>query len=454
MKKTLLAILGGMSFSVGISQTLPGYSTSNYSGVNGVFSNPANVVGSKYKWNVNLFSLNGGLANDNASYSLKNISSTFDDGIDSLFFADSKKSTSALANVDIQGPSFMFDINKKSSIAFTSRVRIMANMADIDGQFIQSINDQVSPSTTFPITLQSNKNQKFIINGWTDLGVTFGHIFLDKGPHFLKAGITGKYLAGATNNYVNIDNFRGTLNKDMSDNVFLTNASGKVAVGLAGIDFSDDDVEIADAIDFKSKGFGADIGFVYEYRPNNSNQYKFKAGLSIVDIGSVKYTPNPNQSGAYTIDIPNGSQWHPSDLDDKSLTEIKDYLDASPYFTNNAIPTSGYKVSLPTTLQVNLDYAASKHFFVNLGGQLNLAKNDAYSAFYYNHVVLTPRYENKIFGAYLPISYNDLSGFNAGFSLRAGPLFVGSGSIINAALDNSKQADFFFGVRFGGLRKN
>lgn len=454
MKKTLLAILGGMSFSIGFSQTLPGYNTSNYSGVNGVFSNPANVVGSKYKWNVNLFSLSGGLANDNASYSLKNISSTFDDGLDSLFFADSKKNTSALANVDIQGPSFMFDINKKNSIAFTSRVRIMANMADLDGQFIQSINDQVSPSTTFPITLQSDKNQKFMINGWTDLGVTFGHVFLDKGPHFFKAGVTAKYLAGATNNYVNIDNFRGTLNEDLSNNVYLTNASGKVAIGLAGIDLSDDDAEIGDAIDFKSKGFGADIGFVYEYRPNNSNQYKFKAALSVVDIGSIKYTPNPNQSGGYTINIPNGAQWYPSDLDNKSLTEIKNYLDSHPYFTSNAVPTSGYKVSLPTTMQVNVDYAASKNFFVNLGGQINMAKNDAYTSFYYNYIAITPRFENKIFGAYLPISYNELSGFNAGFSLRAGPLFIGSGSIINAALDNSKQADFFFGIRFGGLRKN
>ena len=454
MKKTLLAILGGLSFSISFSQTLPGYNTSNYNGVNGVFNNPANVVGSKYKWNVNLFSLNAGLANDNASFSLKNISSTLDEGADSLFFGDSKKNTSAFANVDIQGLSFMFDINKKNSIAFTSRVRIMANMADLDGQFIQSINDQVSPSTTFPVTLQSNKNQKFIINGWSDFGVTFGHVFLDKGPHFLKAGITAKYLAGATNNYVNIDNFRGTLNEDVSGNVYLTNASGKVAVGLAGIDFSDDNTDIADAIDFKSKGVGADIGFVYEYRPGNSNQYKFKAGLSVLDIGSVKYTPNPNQSGAYTINIPNGSQWYPSDLDNKSLTEIKNYLDASPYFVNNAVSASGYKVSLPTTMQVNVDYAASKHFFVNLGGQINLSKSDAYTSFYYNHVALTPRYENKIFGAYLPISYNELSGFNAGLSLRVGPLFFGSGSIVNAALDNSKQADFFFGVRFGGLRKN
>lgn len=453
MKKTSLFLFCISISILGFAQNFPGYNTSNYSGVNGVFSNPANVAGSKFKWNVNLLGLNAGVANNNASFSLKNIASTFDDDVDSLLFGDSKKNTSGLVNLDIQGLSFMFDVSKKSSIAFTSRIRVMANIADLDGQFIQSINDNLS-SSTFPLTLQSNKNQKIIVNGWTDWGVTFGHTFLDKGPHFFKAGVTAKYLAGATNNYANIDNLNGTLDDNILGDVYLTNATGKVTIGVAGIDFSDDDADFTDAVNFKSSGFGADLGFVYEYRPGNNDAYKFKAGVAVLDVGSVKYTPDPTQSGSYTVNIPQGQQWFPEDLDDKSLSEIKDYLDASPYFTNNGASSASYKVSLPTTLQVNVDYAAAKNFFVNLGGQINLVPNsNIYSSFYYNSFMLTPRFENKVFGVYLPLSYNELSGFNAGLSFRAGPVFFGSGAIINAAMDKSKQADFYFGVRFGGLKK-
>jgi hypothetical protein len=453
MKRTSLFIFCISTSILTLAQSFPGYNTSNYSGVNGVFFNPANVTGSKFKWNVNLFSLNAGIANNNASFSLKNIASTFGDDVDSLLFGDSKKNTSGLVNMDIQGPSFMLDVSKKSSIAFTSRIRVMANVADLDGQFIQSINDNLS-SSTFPITLQSTKNQKVIVNGWTDWGLTFGHVFLDKGPHFFKAGVTAKYLAGATNNYANIDNLNGTLNKNLAGDVYLTNASGKVAIGVAGIDFSDDDADFTDAINFKSSGFGADLGFVYEFRPGNKDAYKLKAGVAILDIGSVKYTTDLNQSGSYTVNIPAGTQWYPEDLDDKSLSEIKDYLDASPYFTNNGTSSEKYKVSLPTRLQVNVDYAAAKNFFVNLGGHINLVpKSNVYSSFYYNSFMLTPRFENKVFGVYLPLSYNELSGFNAGFSFRVGPVFFGSGAIINAAMDKSKQADFYFGVRFGGLKK-
>ncbi|MEJ7914381.1 MAG: hypothetical protein WKF70_14585, partial [Chitinophagaceae bacterium] len=67
---------------------------------------------------------------------------------------------------------------------------------------------------------------------------------------------------------------------------------------------------------------------------------------------------------------------------------------------------------------------------------------------------LTPRYEGKAFGVYLPINHNSLTQFNAGLSLRAGPLFLGSGSILSAVLGDSKQADFHIGLRFGGLQKD
>lgn len=457
MKKILLFSIYCIVTTISFAQNFPGYNSSIYSGVNGVFSNPSNVVSSKYRWNVNLISLQAGVANNNASFSLSNIASTFDEDADSLLFGNSSKNTNGAINMDIHGPSFMFGLGKKSSIAFTSRVRVMANIADLDGEFIQSIDNNLS-SSSLPITLQSNQNQKIIVNGWTDWGLTYGRVLFDKGSHFLKAGITGKYLAGATNNYANIDNLNGTLNENLTGDVYLTNASGRVAIGVAGIDFSDDDIDFTDAVKFNSSGFGADLGFTYEYRPASTSsypaKYKLRAGVAILDIGSIKYTPDPTQSGDYTINISPSAQWYPSDLEDKSLSEIKTYLDGSPYFTNNGNTTNSYNVSLPTTLQVNVDYAFNKMFYINLGGQINLVKKSSvYSPFYYNTFTATPRFEKKIFGAYLPLSYNSVSGFNAGFSFRVGPVFIGSGSVVNALIDKSKQADFFFGIQFGGLQK-
>lgn len=439
------------------SQNFPGYNTSNYSGVNGVFSNPANVVGSRYKWNVNLLSINAGVANNNASFKLSNITSAFDGEVDSLLFGDGTKTANGNVNVDIHGLSFMFNLTKKSSIAFTSRLRVLANVVDVDGEFIESINNDFSSS--LPFNLQSSENQKVIVNGWTDWGLTYGHILYDKGPHFIKAGLTLKYLAGATNNYINVNKLQAMMDEDVNGDIYMTNASGVVGIGVAGIDFSDDeDQSIADAFNFNSSGLGADIGFIYEYRPANAssypNQYKFRAGISILDVGTMKYTADPDQSGYYNINIPPPpAHWYPSDIDGMSISEMKDYFDTNPYFTNLGSPAS-YKVSLPTSLQVNADYVINKLFAVNLGGQINLVKRSSlYNSFYYNTIAVTPRFENKIFGAYLPLSYNTVSGFNAGLSVRVGPVFFGSGSVINALTSKSKQADFHIGFTFGGVQK-
>ncbi|HUP13147.1 MAG TPA: hypothetical protein VM187_13060, partial [Niastella sp.] len=93
-------------------------------------------------------------------------------------------------------------------------------------------------------------------------------------------------------------------------------------------------------------------------------------------------------------------------------------------------------------------------FYLNVAGQISMSNNDkkGFNNRTYSGVTFTPRFETKQFGAYIPVNYNQLSKFNAGASLRMGPLFVGSGSLLTALLDNSKQVDFHIGIRFGGLK--
>jgi hypothetical protein len=67
--------------------------------------------------------------------------------------------------------------------------------------------------------------------------------------------------------------------------------------------------------------------------------------------------------------------------------------------------------------------------------------------------MLTPRYEGKAIGLYLPVTYNTLTQLTMGATLRLGPLFVGSGSILSALLSNSRQADFNLGLHIGVLKK-
>src|SRR5690349_20251582 len=70
MKKSLVLGLISTVPLFGLSQQITGFSYDNYSGVHGMVQNPAYVAGSKYKVNVNFFSLSMHAGNN--AYELKN----------------------------------------------------------------------------------------------------------------------------------------------------------------------------------------------------------------------------------------------------------------------------------------------------------------------------------------------------------------------------------------------
>jgi hypothetical protein len=336
---------------------------------------------------------------------------------------------------------------------------MFANITDIDGKLIDKLTEDYSNDPALPYTLSSRQNMRFAINAWTEFGVSYGRVITKTGPHFLKGGITLKYLAGAGNGYVNIDQFNGTIDKDVIQrDVFLRNTTGRIATGFGGINFSD--VEAGDLLDMNSSGFGTDIGFIYEFRPGGSaitnKPYKFKVGAALMDVGAIKYDKDMSRSGAYDMDITGSERLSLQELGEVDVDDYNEFFESRPAYFE---PVSGnqetsYRVSLPTTLKFEADYHAVKGFYINVASQIDLLgkSTKGYNSRNYSGLVLTPRYEMKKFGAYLPLSYNNLTKLNAGISLRAGPLFVGSGSILTAMMGESKQADVFFGFRFGGLR--
>ena len=116
---------------------------------------------------------------------------------------------------------------------------------------------------------------------------------------------------------------------------------------------------------------------------------------------------------------------------------------------------TSFSSSLPTTLNIDLDYRFIDGFYLNLSNQLNVVSKNEYNARYANDFVLTPRYETRfgpgIFGAFLPISYNQISKLNVGTGFHIGPLVFGSRSILGNLTGGAKEMNFFFGLRFGGM---
>jgi hypothetical protein len=445
------------------AQDFIGYRNGNYTGVNSVFFNPANIADSRYKFDFNLFSVSTLVGNNQATFNLENLTETFDgDNIKNQIFGNNVGPASGIFSMNLNGPSFMFNVGKKNSFAVTTRARTMMNVIDMDGKLIHNVIDGFDYNDpTLPYTLSSNQNMRLKFNAWSEIGASYARILSNKGNHFFKGGVTVKYIGGAGNVFMNIDNLKGTLNADqVAMDGYLNNTTGRIGVGVAGIDISN--FEASDALKMESTGLGADIGFVYEYRPNldngrkDQNKYKWKIGVSLSDVGSVKYDKDMTKSGAYDINITGNKRLYFNDFENVDLDDYNAYFKSRPqYFTaagTNAEST--VNVSLPTTLNIDVDYHLHKGFYVSASGQFALAgANKIINPQYYSGFSVTPRLEGKILGVYLPISYNELTKMNAGLSLRLGPLFVGSGSIITALVGDSKQVDVHVGLRMGILKK-
>ena len=470
MNKYLVLILLAISQTVS-AQDFPGYRAGNYTGVNGVFFNPANIADSRYRWDFNLFSLSTSVGNNQASFKLKNIADTFnDDSLIHQFIGKNAGASSGNVSANIHGPSLLFNTGKKGAIALTSRARVMINAIDIDGKLADKIMEDSENDPELPYTINSASNMRVSVNAWSEFGLSYGRVLKDSGKHFFKGGITVKYLAGVANGYVNIDKLKATIDEDPVDfDGYMQNASGRMELGLGGINISDFDADKLTS--FQSTGFGADIGFVYEYRPDHEkykldstswrrdlNKYKFRIGLALLDIGSIKYERDMQRSGAYDININGAEKLYLRQFDEVEIDSLKGFFDKNPQFFTPAAGNNekNYKVGLPTTLHIDADYHFHRGFYVNLSGQLSLVntKNKPYNSQYYSSFSLTPRFEGRGIGLYLPLSYNKLTNFNVGVSLRLGPLFIGSGSLLTALMSDSKQADVHVGLRFGGLQKN
>lgn len=458
MRKVYLCALMMAATGGAYAQSYPGYRSSNYTGVNGVFFNPANAADSRSRWDINLFSIDGFVGNNQNSLSFKDItkSSFNSDSLKSKLLSGGGNNLNAMARVDILGPSVLFNAGARTGIALTTRARIFGNARDMNGPLARAVIDAGEAKATYPFNFSESKS---ILNSaaWTEIGASVGQILTrDKSHHFVKVGLTVKYLAGVADAYLRRENFNGTVANGGSG-TYLTNATGRVYLNTTEANFKDYD--FGDFFKFNGHGIGGDVGLVYEYRPNLdyskyeddrfANKYKVKVGVALLDVGEIKFNKSGNQSGVYTMNIPNGQQFLLNQFKDKSVSEFKSILDASPYFTPDANVDEKYKVSLPTSIQINVDYLIAKGFYANANAQITTSKTGNLNLFAWNSYTVTPRWEVSKFGVALPINYSELTQWNAGISLRAGPVFLGSGSLFTAIFDKTKQADLHVGIRFG-----
>nr|WP_315257018.1 DUF5723 family protein [uncultured Flavobacterium sp.] len=458
MNKKILLLMFLVLAAKANAQSYMGYIPDNYAGIQGVLFNPASIADSRFKTDINLFSTSSSLNNNYYGASLFDLtSSSYDFDKDGV--KTPTKNNGGIVYSDIMGPSFMFNIAPKHTVAIYTRARAVVNLDNINGELISRFSNGFDGADSFsPISVGS---PQAVGQTWGEIGVSYAAVLWQSKQHFLKGGLTAKYLVGGVNSYVDGENLSAAFIQtgDLTTSQLVT--TGDVTIG-SNPDFivGNEDVKFNP----DSKGFGADFGLVYEWRPDyqsydlskakasdnnfrDLNKYKLRFGVSLTDIGYINYK-NLRQD-VYNIDGFVSAQ----DIEDSDFDNLGDFLE-----DNYGAPVTTYKDSksnLPTMLHVDADWNMYKKFYLNMTGNLSLVDKQTLNQTYtQNTWMLTPRYETRWFTFSLPINYMEYTGMQVGTGLRVGPLFVGSSSLITNILSKeSKGADVYFGFKIPVYQK-
>lgn len=488
----LLSFLLLSSISFSFSQQWLGVNGSNYAGTNAIYNNPANVVDSRYSLYLNLTGADAFVSNNyvqwNGPYNylalFTNIASDkYRNPVnDKLIYRDEYLEANTSDNakhiytmVEARGPAAMITLNNKNAVALSTRLRTglsftgvsnaVANMIFYGVNTSSSIvgNDYVLPTTTFNL------------NSFGEITATYGRVLINDEDRFLKIGVNVKRLIGLYSASFQIgENADFTLKRDPTD---PTKSFININSLNLTYNYTDDgayknikpNFEWMTGQSSAGSGWGMDLGLIYEFRPdvrkysyrkkgvltldNSKNKYKYKLGVSLVDIGGVRFN-NALYTHSYAVAIA-GKTVNSSDFErmrglQTTFDKVNSILGVTP-----AQDAHDFTVALPTTIQFNMDYHLKDYYYLTTQWVQNLRTSQSIGMQTPSLLAVTPRYERKWLEVAMPFALLDnYSVLAFGLSLRLGPVFIGSdnlGSLLNIA--KPRGTDLYFGAAIPVFRK-
>ena len=433
-------------------QTQTGFYSDNYNGVHGLIVNPANIADSRMKIDANLISAAGLISND---YYGINLSQIFDADEENFIEGRRRKSgdNNFVTNLDLLGPSVMFNIGKKHSLGVFSRQRVNAVITDANGFLVETIVDGFPDQSNF----DESQAQNLVYNEhkWNEFGVTYATILSDDGENFFKGGITVKVLQGLESAYAKVLEPLNVRHNAFAETV---TTRGVIEYGR-NVDYEGRIDKFDGSFASNNYGVGVDLGVVYEWRPNkedytftakdgntyisdDKNKYFVKLGVSVTDLGSITY--KDSRVGTHELGRSNVPQAEYEGSLEDILENVYSFSMGDPVTEIQDI-----KAILPTAVHLNADLNLHSKWYVNLNTDIGITGNKRNTGKALSNVSITPRMETKWYSFYSPISYDAHRNFSWGAGFRVGPVYAGSGTILTNLIQSggSNRIDLYAGVK-------
>lgn len=407
--------------------------------------NPAAGIAGEMKWQTNIFGLSTEVGNNYFSLNgkLRDMVKNWDEDKFVGQNLDGKRKQ-LHANLGFTGPGAFVRIGKKNAIHFGTRVRAVTTFNDINQDLVYSLYNNFEDILLWLPNFNDERGTA-AVNVYSEFYAGYARSFNIGSRHSVHIGATAKMTS-------NIFNAQFVTNNLDFQKVYTSATDSFINVGNTKFDLLVSTV-IDDGFNYKFgiNGFGFDIGAIYEYKVKDSKEHFVMVGASLNDIGYNQY-----KLGKYSRSfVGNGRNVPAQNLVDADGETIN--LDAVlDSLGTKTIPSGSSKIKLPTTLNIFADVRVVKMFYINTNMQFNpySFKRGNPVANLPIDITVTPRFEHRIVAVYLPINYNQYSGFNMGAGLRVGQFTLGSSTIITSfAKKKFTGVDFYLNVGFGKSEK-
>ncbi|HTE30016.1 MAG TPA: DUF5723 family protein [Chryseolinea sp.] len=440
MKRTwsllIFAVLTGVNL---YSQHYSAIHGSNYSGSLGVYNNPSSIVNVPYKWDLTLFGAQFQTISN--AVTGRNFPSYFS-GSD----YEAKQGNfirKADVNVNLRLLNARYSISQKKAIAFGLNFRSNLQLATSPVNYHDSI---VSTSSFLEVNqLSQHLNARFAGSAWMEVYGTYAFTLWDQESSRLNAGVTLKFLKGMSGGFVELNNVN--INKQQqADETLYTIANGDAKYGYSSNHGDASSFDLSDLFGGSKAGFAVDLGVEYlvksqelttVYDDVTYNDYDWKIGVSLLDLGANNFTyGSESRSVASLKEDVSGRVLNEKFHDVKNLSSFNDSL-ATIVGETNAL-TGNFSIMNPARAVVNVDRYLTGNFYLNGELSVNLIPESSKKLALRETKLLTitPRWETRRLGVYLPFEYTTRGNFWVGAALKAGPLLVGTHNLLNAFAPN------------------
>lgn len=422
---------------VAVSQNYHAVNGSSYAGSLGVGNNPASIVNTPFAWDVDVFSVQAKPATNAVTvykYSLlsspANSEYLFDKGYYSRYIQ---------ANTNVNLFNTRIALNRRAAIAGGINIRNYSSVKTSPYDFI----DTLQSARAFFLMNRGNTDYSLDMttSGWIEVFGTYAQTIFDNERGRLNAGVTVRVSRGLSGAHANLASGKVERIIENGQEVYILKDAAARYGYSANFDTwkkgKGSTQNIRDFVANSEGGASFDVGVEYLIKEqvlpdfNDTEEryydYDWKIGISLLDVGFNQYKHGINSRTArgFRDDV------RDVNLDEKfaDIGSFKDFNDSLATIVNSIAPLRGnFNVINPARLVINVDRYLFDAFYINADVSINLSPLAGDERLYVketNLVAVTPRWETRRWGFYMPVLYNTEKQLRVGAAVKAGPLLIG-----------------------------